>query len=203
MIRAREIIGWGVEATDAELGRLADVLINEETWEIRYFVVDTSTLFAGSKFLVSPIAVREPLDKNNKIINLRYTKKDFEKAPEASKRQPIGGELKQHVADAYGWPESIADVFRFVADPGLVKGFEKDIETTLRSSSELIGYNVEKSDEDIGKAIDLVFDNDCHPWKVSSLCVDKSNLLATAAETLIFPKSIKEISWIDKNIHVL
>ena len=42
-----EVNGYSVEATDGKMGDIEDVIIDDETWKLRYFVVDTSKFLAG------------------------------------------------------------------------------------------------------------------------------------------------------------
>jgi len=43
-----------IQATDGEIGHVADFIIDDETWAIRYLVVDTRNWWPGKKVLVSP-----------------------------------------------------------------------------------------------------------------------------------------------------
>ena len=46
--------GHHVEALEGEIGHVADFLIEDETWVIRYLVVDTQNWWPGKKVLISP-----------------------------------------------------------------------------------------------------------------------------------------------------
>jgi uncharacterized protein YrrD len=48
------ITGQKIQATDGEIGNIDDFIIDDETWTIRYLVIDTSSWWAGKKVLVSP-----------------------------------------------------------------------------------------------------------------------------------------------------
>jgi hypothetical protein len=49
-----EVIGYHIEATDGDIGHVHDFIIDEETWSIRYLVVDTKNWWLGKKVLISP-----------------------------------------------------------------------------------------------------------------------------------------------------
>jgi PRC-barrel domain len=51
---AKETIGYYIEATDGEIGHVEDFIVDDETWEIRYAVVDTRNWWPGKTVLVSP-----------------------------------------------------------------------------------------------------------------------------------------------------
>ncbi|MGH9665159.1 MAG: PRC-barrel domain containing protein, partial [Bryobacteraceae bacterium] len=48
----REIAGYTAAASDGELGDIADMIIDQRTWSIRYIVVSTGSWLAGHKLLV-------------------------------------------------------------------------------------------------------------------------------------------------------
>ncbi len=44
-----------IEATDTDIGHVEDFIVDEETWLIRYLIVDTSNWLPGSKrVIISP-----------------------------------------------------------------------------------------------------------------------------------------------------
>jgi len=47
------VIGYHIAATDGDIGHVEDFLVDDETWCIRYMVVDTSNWWFGRKVLVS------------------------------------------------------------------------------------------------------------------------------------------------------
>lgn len=50
----REVIGYHVEARDAAIGHVEDFLFDDETWALRYAVVDTRNWLPGKHVLISP-----------------------------------------------------------------------------------------------------------------------------------------------------
>ena len=48
------VTGYHLHATDGEIGHIAGYLIDDETWAIRYIVVDTSNWWLGHKVLIAP-----------------------------------------------------------------------------------------------------------------------------------------------------
>ena len=51
---SHEVTGYHIQAKDGELGHVEDFIIDDETWVIRYLIVNTSNWWAGKKVLVSP-----------------------------------------------------------------------------------------------------------------------------------------------------
>ena len=48
------VAGYHVHATDGAIGHVAGYLVDEQTWAIRYLIVDTSNWWMGHKVLVAP-----------------------------------------------------------------------------------------------------------------------------------------------------
>ncbi|HWR54658.1 MAG TPA: PRC-barrel domain-containing protein [Bryobacteraceae bacterium] len=51
----REVTGYRIEAKNGQIGHVEDFLIEQETWKIRYLVVDTGALLPGKKVLLAPL----------------------------------------------------------------------------------------------------------------------------------------------------
>lgn len=51
---ARAVIGHHVGASDGNIGHVEDLVIDDETWAIRYLIVNTSNWFTGRRVLISP-----------------------------------------------------------------------------------------------------------------------------------------------------
>jgi hypothetical protein len=48
------VSGYHIQAADGEIGHVEDFLIDDETWAIRYLIVNTRNWWPGKKVLVSP-----------------------------------------------------------------------------------------------------------------------------------------------------
>lgn len=49
-----DVSGYHIQAADGEIGHIEDFVIDDETWAIRYLVIDTQNWLPGKKILVSP-----------------------------------------------------------------------------------------------------------------------------------------------------
>lgn len=48
------VVGHHLQATDGDIGQVEGLLIDDETWAIRYLVVDTSNWWGGHQVLIAP-----------------------------------------------------------------------------------------------------------------------------------------------------
>ena len=55
----REICGYGVSAADGDVGVVRDFLFDDETWRVRYLVVDTGTWLFGKRVLLRQETIQQ------------------------------------------------------------------------------------------------------------------------------------------------
>ncbi|MDP2038006.1 MAG: PRC-barrel domain-containing protein [Ignavibacteria bacterium] len=49
-----EVTGYNIQAADGEVGHVEDFIIDDETWAIRYLIIDTRNWLPGKKIILSP-----------------------------------------------------------------------------------------------------------------------------------------------------
>jgi hypothetical protein len=50
----KEVVNYHIHATDGDIGHVQAMLVDEETWAIRYLVVDTSNWWLGHQIVIAP-----------------------------------------------------------------------------------------------------------------------------------------------------
>jgi hypothetical protein len=101
--RTKDLRDFTIAATDADIGSIYDLLFDDETWTIRYIVVETGAIFPGRKVLISPLALRKPALRDLHVwVNLTW--KQVMDSPSVDLHKPVSRqhEIKYH--DHYGWP---------------------------------------------------------------------------------------------------
>src|SRR3546814_4035936 len=58
--RTSEITGYDIQATDDAIGSVDDLLVDDETWAVRWLVVDTGSWLPGRKVLLPPSCLGRP-----------------------------------------------------------------------------------------------------------------------------------------------
>ena len=76
-----EVSSYRIQARDGEIGHVEDFLIDDETWSIRYLVVDTRNWWPGKKVLVSPEWIDEVRWNEAKVF-LHLSRTAIKDAPE-------------------------------------------------------------------------------------------------------------------------
>ena len=72
--------GFHVGAVDGPMGHLDDFIVDEDTWQIRYLVIDTSNWMGGKWVAVSPESVTA-VEWANRTIKLGLTRDEIKNSP--------------------------------------------------------------------------------------------------------------------------
>lgn len=202
--------GRAIEASDGKIGSVSDLLLEDNTWRIRWLVDDTGTWLVERKVLISPLAIqRAGLDHNTVGVNL--TKAQVEGSPEISSDEPVSRRTEHDLYIYYGWNPywstgdigslgspfpSYAAALVSQADghSSLQKG-----DPHLRSSTEMLGYHIQAADGEIGHLANLVIDDS--DWQVQYLIISDRNWLP-GKHLLILPETVREISWAEGMIRI-
>jgi hypothetical protein len=98
-----EVTGYHVQATDGDIGHVEEFVLDEETWALRYMVVDTRNWLPGKKVLVSPAWVSGfDWPEGRAVVDL--TREQIKNSPEYDPNTPINREYEARLYDFYGWP---------------------------------------------------------------------------------------------------
>lgn len=76
----REVVGYNLHATDGDVGRVEDFVVDDETWAIADLLVDTCSWLPGKKVLVAPGAV-DDVDWANREVRIRLIRDEVERTP--------------------------------------------------------------------------------------------------------------------------
>ena len=59
MLRSiKDLEHYAIGATDGDIGRVKDFYFDDDSWVVRYLVVDTGSWLAGRSVLISPISLQ-------------------------------------------------------------------------------------------------------------------------------------------------
>jgi hypothetical protein len=94
---SREVAGYSIQASDGPIGHVEDFLFEDDSWGIRYLVVDTRNWLPGRRVLVSPQWIRG-VSWPDRSVSVDLTREQIENGPEYDPSQPLsrGDEAKIH-----------------------------------------------------------------------------------------------------------
>lgn len=100
---AKKVMGYDIEATDGGIGHVEDFIMEDETWIIRYMVIDTKNWLPGRKVLVPPEwTARVDWSENRVYVDL--TREEVKGSPEFDPLEPVNREYEERLYNYYGQP---------------------------------------------------------------------------------------------------
>ncbi len=76
-----EVKCYNIQAEDGEIGHVEDFIVDAETWEIRYLIVNTSNWWAGKKVLIAPLWIESVSWSERKVV-IDLTRDAIKRSPE-------------------------------------------------------------------------------------------------------------------------
>lgn len=100
----KEVTGYHIHATDGDIGHVEDFLICDQTWMIRYIVVDTKNWWPGKHVLVSPEWITEVRWREN-TVHVELTKEMIKNGPEYIPNERLTREFEDNLYEKYNKPK--------------------------------------------------------------------------------------------------
>lgn len=98
-----EVAGYHVEASDKEVGKVTDFVVDTEAWEVLHLVVKIGGLFSSREVLVPP-TWRDGIDWREQRVRVDIESHVIEQGPEWDPTQPINKAFETRLYDYYGRP---------------------------------------------------------------------------------------------------
>jgi len=189
-------------------GNIKDFLFDEKQWVIRYADVDFGNLFTTYKVLIPKVFFKTP-EWELKLFPSRLSKHDIEKCPKIKDHLPVSRKYEEELYKHYQ-----VRPYWTAAYLGTAGGFypprpiqvpsksvsEKEIDSILRSFTEVEGYHIEAIDGKIGHIEDLIID--LEDWQIVYAVIDTSNWLPWSKKVIIPINQMNEISYTEGVVKV-
>ncbi len=204
-----KLTNYILQAEDGEIGRCTDFLFEDDTWIVRYMVADTGKWLPGRKVLLSPIDIHKP-DWPAHIIPISLSKEQIRTAPGIEKDEPISRRKEVAFHRHYGWSPYWGGVHGWGAAPypgptlspeELAEALEAtpDGDPHLRSTNEVVGYDIQSLDGEIGHVEDLVVDDET--WTIRYVVVDTRDWLP-GKKVIVSPEWVESMNWAAREVVV-
>jgi len=92
--------GFHIHATDGEIGHVEEFLVDENSWSVKYLVVDTGNWIGGRSVLISS-AVVERIDSDEEKVHVAMTKDQIKDSPEFDENTYRDQSYRNSVGDYY------------------------------------------------------------------------------------------------------
>jgi len=220
----KELRHFIVGATDGDIGEVRDVYFDDERWAIRYMVVETGRWLNGRKVLVSPISVRDVI-WDDRIVNVDLSRQQVRESPSIDTDKPVSRQHEVEYYNYYGYPnywegsnpwglgfypvpwvgasaDSVLSAQRMDqarAREPLPHVDRRPVDSHLRSTREVIGYEIMATDGTIGSVEDFMFDD--ARWVLRYVVVDTRKWLR-GKHVLLPTQDVASISWSEHEVYL-
>lgn len=208
----------GIHARDGDIGRVSDVLFDDQTWTVRYLVVRTGGWLRQRRVLLSPIAILD-VDEAARTVSVDLTRDDIAGSPPLDTDMPLSRQMELKYRDYFSWPaywvSTYLDAYHRKTYPRLAEADRQvsegqrarqeralpnipEHDPHLRSAATITGYAVYASDgprAPVGHVRDFTLETD--GWSVQSLIVDVQH------HRIVVPhERVRDIDWPLSIVHL-
>lgn len=204
----KELTAYKLRTKDGETAGIKDFLFDEKSWVVRYIEADFGSVFKSKKVLI-PKAFFDIPKWDRKEFPIGLSKEDIDKCPKIEDHLPVSKKyeetLHKHFKLKPYWTGLASDPLAAIYSPPvkLTPGDEikeENLDTILRSYSEITGYQVRATDEKFGHIYDLIIDDTS--WHISHAVIDTSKWMPWSKRVMVAIQWIKTISYSEMMIHV-
>jgi uncharacterized protein YrrD len=186
------LLGTPILAKDGEIGHLNDVLVDDQSWVIRYFVVETGKLLSRRRVLLSPFSVSEP-KWEKPVLPVNLMSEEVQQSPDADTDLPVYRQQEIAMTQQYGWPAYGPITAAHLRE----NGGESTGDPNLRSVKELLTYRVRTLDGEMGSLDDLIVED--VNWFIRFLLLNVGSWLKDQ-KLLVATRWVGSVSWANREV---
>lgn len=218
-----DLTDYAIRASDGDIGHVKDFYFDDQSWAIRYLIVDTGSWLSGRKVLISPISIKHP-NWAEKVLPVSITKTQVKNSPDVDTEKPVSRQYEMDYLGYFGYPAYWGGTALWGGDgyPGMmltgvgyggVDSEKRELRDArihaltrtesddphLRSGKVVIGYRIHATDGEVGHVQSMLVDEES--WAIRFLVIDTSNWWL-GHQILIATDSIEAVSWSDSTVTV-
>ena len=108
LLTSQELEKYTIKAIDGEIGHVEDFYFDDESWVVRYLVVDAGSWLTSHQVLVSPVFIH---DANwvERTLPVSITKDQVRHSPGINIDQPVSRQNEDQYMGYYGYPNYWGD----------------------------------------------------------------------------------------------
>ena len=95
--------GYSIHATDGEIGKVVDYIVDDTNWKIDYLVVDTGNWLNSKKVLLSTNWITN-VKWDNELVIVSVSTDKVKNSPDYDPDQPVNSSDEKNLYDYYGKP---------------------------------------------------------------------------------------------------
>jgi len=220
--RFTDLKGSAIAATDGAIGEVEDVYFDDQSWTVRYVVVDTGGWLSGRKVLVAPNALKA-IDTRGKRLMSDLSRRQVEESPSVDTAKPVSRQYETEYLGHYGYPPywegpyrwglfAFPDAIPMSMSPAaalptyaprvaeeLAARERANADPNLRSARHVSGYSIQATDGALGHVEDYLIDE--REWAIRYVIVDPRSWWP-GEHVVISPEWITTVDWNESKVHV-
>lgn len=95
------VTGYEIQASDDSIGHVRDFIFDDESWAIRYLVVDTRNWWPGGKKVLLATHWIDSIDWADKTVFTKLTREQVKNSPAYEEAAPLNRDYEKRLHDAY------------------------------------------------------------------------------------------------------
>jgi sporulation protein YlmC with PRC-barrel domain len=210
----KQLYGNKLGASDGEIGHVKDFYFDDQSWAVRYLVVDTGNWLPRRQVLLAPHSLNG-LDQAANVLRVDLTREQIERSPAIEQHKPVSRRYEEEYYRHYGWPyywqgDALWGMSGFpileqattplpVEQALVTANYGEGDDAHLRSMKAVKGYHVQAEDGIIGHVCDFMMDPES--WAIRQLVI-KIGHRFTGKEVEIPVSKVDRISYEESAIHV-
>jgi uncharacterized protein YrrD len=100
----KEVKGYFIKASDGDIGHVKDFILDDDTWALRYVVVDTRNWLPGGKKVLLSLDWVKSINWGESFFEMDLTTRAIKNGPEFDPQKPVNLETETRLFDYYGRP---------------------------------------------------------------------------------------------------
>jgi len=204
----KELLGYTLETKEGKNGTIKDFLFDEKKWIIRYLEADFGNWLSSRTVLIPRVFLKPPR-WDDKHFPAEIGQSDIEKCPAVDDKLPVSRKYEEEMYKHYRmnpyWTTAVVASKGVFFPPRPVELpssdiSEDDLDTILRSFTEVEGYHIQAIDGKLGHIDDIIIDDD--DWQIVYVVVDTKNWLPWSKKVLISVEWMHAISYLNRKINI-
>lgn len=214
----KDIKGLSLCAAGHDVGNVRDILFDDLTFTVRYFVVKTGGWLSGRDVLISPTAITG-VHPEKAILETYLTQQQIEKSPPLVLNPPVSRQYEELLHDYYSWSPywgagMVPSFGAFEVPPASPRTEWQSLseekrsqleklntgDSHLQSVNEVEDYMLHAPDGDVGHVKDFLVD--INDWQVKYLVVETGHWFSSR-RVVVARRWIQDINWAGQDIGVI
>lgn len=99
---SQRVTGYDIQASDGSIGHVQDFIFDDESWAVRYLVIDTRNWWPGGKKVLVSTNWIDQIDWAEQTVFITLTREQIRNSPEYDEAATLDRAYEQRLHNAYG-----------------------------------------------------------------------------------------------------